>query len=244
MTTIRGDSLPAYASFSARVMAVLTDSVVIGSGLALIVLIGSVLDRVPGSGRVEAAAVWSLLILYEPLLVWRRGATVGHRRYGLRVVTADGARPGLPRAVVRYLVKAVLGLLSFVSMFFTRRHQALQDLLTQTQVVVVDPAGAPSYLMVREREPAWLGDPAPLWRRLVMIVIYLIVLGVLVAIGFALLPDDCVERQRCTAGQRILLDLAALVWLAGSVAIVLAGWRSWLPGARYRRHGVDPVTVI
>jgi uncharacterized RDD family membrane protein YckC len=236
-------SRPAYASFSARALALVTDLALTALGLVFLVFVGTALDQVPGSGRVEVALLWSLVLLYEPLLVSRRGATIGHRRYGLRVVMPDGARPSFPRAFARYVVKAILGILSFVPMFLTRRHQALQDLLTQTQVVVDDPAGAPAHLVVLEREPTWLDDVAPLWRRLVVIVVYLIVLLVAFVIAYAFVPSACVAQNQCTEGQRTILKLITLGWLAGNIAIVVAGLRGSLPGARRRRQVLAAVPV-
>jgi uncharacterized RDD family membrane protein YckC len=226
----------AYASLSARLAAFVADCVVIALGLVFLVLGGAALDRVPGSGRAEVALLWALILLYEPVLVWRRGATVGHRRYGLRVVTARGTPLGFGRAFVRYLVKAILGLLSFVPMFLTRRHQALQDLLTHTYVVVAEPAEAPSHHMVAEREPAWLSDVPPVWRRLIVSALYLAGLFLALAFAYGTLPSECVEHRQCSPGQRVAFELLTLGWLASSIGTAVIGWRGLLPGARRNRR--------
>ena len=127
------------------------------AALVLIVIGGSMLEAVPGSGRVQVILLWALILLYEPLQVWRRGATVGHRRRNLQVVAANGGRLGLFRSIARFAIKALFGVLSFAPMLFTRRHQALQDLITRSHIVR-DPLSAPHYHVVTER---WGHDCRP-----------------------------------------------------------------------------------
>src|SRR5215217_4317487 len=110
--------------------------------LVVITIIGAVTDDVPGSGRVVIVALLGVVLLYEPILVSVRGATIGHRRVDLQVVTGSGHRPGFGRALARYLIKAILGIPAFLTMMLTRRHQALQDILTGTTVQVRDPENA------------------------------------------------------------------------------------------------------
>ena len=83
----------------------------------------------PGSGRVLVVLFYGLIFLYEPLLVWGFGATIGQRaRTGLRVVDdATGGNPPFWRAFVRFVLKTVLGLPSGIAIAFTRRHQALRQ---------------------------------------------------------------------------------------------------------------------
>ncbi len=68
------------------------------------------------------------------------GRTLGKRVFGLRVVSLEGAAPGLPasltRSVLLFLdVFLTKGLLGAMLVLFTRRRQRLGDLLAQTMVV-------------------------------------------------------------------------------------------------------------
>src|SRR3712207_1593867 len=89
----------AYASFTARFRAVVIDSVVMVAGVVVIMVAAELTRGVPGAGRVLVAALFAEILLYEPLMVWRFGGTVGHRAANLRVVDeASGRNPGLLRA--------------------------------------------------------------------------------------------------------------------------------------------------
>jgi uncharacterized RDD family membrane protein YckC len=48
-----------------------------------------------------------------------------------------GSWPSFGRAFVRFLIKTILGVISFFTMELSRRHQAVHDLLTHTTVHVV-----------------------------------------------------------------------------------------------------------
>ena len=129
----------AYASFARRLQALTIDLVIVTFAFVAIAMLGDFARNVPGSGRVVVVAIYALLFLYEPVLVWRFGATLGHRAANLRIVddVSDGP-PTFWRSCARFAVKAVLGLYSFATMAFTRRHQAIHDMLTHTTVQIRD----------------------------------------------------------------------------------------------------------
>ncbi len=67
-----------------------------------------------------------------------KGATIGKRLLGVRVVDEGGGRIGFGRATVRHFAKilsAMPMMLGFVLALFTRKNQALHDLLAETVVV-------------------------------------------------------------------------------------------------------------
>lgn len=130
-----------YASFTRRLRASVIDAAIVGSGQVVFLFAAEVADSMPGGDRVTWAAYFGLLfllLLYEPLLVAFRGATVGHSRMNLCVVGPSGGHPNLGIAFARYIIKVVLGLPSFISMAFTSRHQAVHDVLTRTTVQIRD----------------------------------------------------------------------------------------------------------
>ena len=175
-----------------------------------------------------------MLLLYEPLQVWRRGTTVGHRRRNLQVVTLDGGRLGFVRSCARFAIKGLFGIVSFVPMFFTRRHQALQDVVTRTHVIVRDPLDVPSYHVVLEREPDWQTGLPSRGRRFAISVLYLLLLFVVWLTVLGSISEQCANSRVCTPGEAAVVQLSTWCWLAGCLAIALAGWRGMLPGARRR----------
>ncbi len=231
-----------YATFTGRVRALLVDTCIVAAGLVVVVIGADFAGRIPGSGRIAWLAMFALLVMYEPVLIWRRGATIGHARNHLRVVRVQtGRAPGFLLSFARYAAKVVLGLPSFVTMAFTRKHQAVHDWLTQTVVEVApdaDPDAAP-YYVERQDDP---GEVLPsAGRRLAIVVAYLIGILVLYAIVQRMIdPDGCAAEQSCVGGQRIAVEALTLAWLAVSFAATIAGWNGSLPGARRSPVPSDP----
>ena len=128
-----------YARASVRIRAALTDSVLFGVSLLTLLLLFEALDT-PSAVAMPVFFAWVVAVfLYEPVLVSWRGATVGHTLYNLVVLDGrTGHPPTFPRAIVRTFLKSLLGLVSFVVMSLTRKHQALHDLATGTVVEAVD----------------------------------------------------------------------------------------------------------
>jgi uncharacterized RDD family membrane protein YckC len=223
----------AYASFTARARALVIDAIVTISCLAVVMLAGAITSDVPGSGRVMIIAVIAIVLLYEPVLVSRRGATVGHRRVQLQVVTASGDSPGFFRAFARYLIKALLGLPAFITMMLTRRHQALHDLLTATTVRVLNPAHAASYHVSVERPADWMVGGPSIARRLLVIAGFLTLVFIVWAILITTsLSEGCLSQQQCTATEHVVNVGGMVFWLGASAACIVLGWRGQLPGAR------------
>jgi len=123
-------SPPLYANFPRRLNALSLDTVVLVVLSVLIFSLASVFEDVEPMRIALVILWWVVLLFYEPLLVWRLGGTVGHRAMNLRVFDNRTDRNvSLFQAVARFWVKALLGVLSFLTMNFSRRHQALQTSL-------------------------------------------------------------------------------------------------------------------
>ena len=230
-------SYVAYASFGARLRALVIDAAVIAALLAVLVIAGDLTRDVRGTGRVFLVLLLAVVFLYEPLQVWRYGGTIGHRKANLRVVAdATGDNPGFGRAFARFLIKSVLGIASFVSMALTRRHQAVHDSLTRTTVQIrdFDRARATDFAFERPLDPA-VQLPSGV-RRIVVTLLFL--LGAFVAMTVlmvTLVTPRCLDNDACTAGETLVVNIVSLSWLAGSLFLVVAGWRGRLWGARARR---------
>ena len=138
-----GGSPPLYANFPRRLNAISLDTVVLIASSALIFFVGSVFERVAAVRISLGIFWWFLLLFYEPLLVWRLGGTVGHRAMNLRV--ADNRTEGnvsLLKALARFWIKVFLGVFSFLTMNFSRRHQAVHDIVTNSSVRIRNTAKA------------------------------------------------------------------------------------------------------
>ena len=126
-----------YANFPRRLDALSVDSVVlVAFSLLVFVVLAPLLENLTAARVGLVICWWVTLFLYEPVLVWR-GGTIGHRIMNLRVVDNRTQRNvSLPKAVARFGLKALLGILSFFTMNFSRRHQAAHDILTNSSVQI------------------------------------------------------------------------------------------------------------
>ena len=163
----------------------------------------------------SVAAAW---LLYEPVLVAFAGGTIGHRRCNLRIVDdRTGANVSFLKAVLRTLIKAALGWVSFVSMLTTRRSQAIHDLLTRSTVQIRDLSQAGEHHYVRERmDHANPALPSRTRRGLV-------ILGYLAVAARRMLA----RAARSDRGRRVLERLSGCraVLPSGGLPFVRARWR-------------------
>jgi uncharacterized RDD family membrane protein YckC len=237
---------PRYGRFSRRLQAALIDVIVI-----LLAIYGAVFIAVTlNSQNLARTLGFSIAIgwlLYEPLLVALTGSTVGHYFRNLRVVdNRTGGNISFFKAVVRTVLKAVLGWLSFVTMATTRRHQAIHDLATQSTVQIRNLTKAsPHHYRGEQTELSSAAMPSA-GRRLLVIGLYLVVVTVVSTFIFAmaaenLLSPACLNRsRRCTYGEEIVqiaLSGIALIWIGVSIVFIVLGWRGRLIGARIGRAG-------
>lgn len=221
-----------YARFSRRFWALVVDTAVYAVSFVVMALGADLLRGVPAVATI-ALLLWVLFaLLYEPVLVSERGATIGHAYANCRVVDArTGEPPGFWRAFGRLWLKSFVGLFSFVFMATTRRHQALHDLAFGTVVEVRDPSRAREWEGVRERSAEGLTVPA--WRRIAVIagysVITFVALGVMMSFA---LSAGCLDFDQCSPRERLWESASGFVWLGVQAAIIVFGWRGRLPGAR------------
>jgi hypothetical protein len=121
----------------------------------------------------------------------------------------------------------------------------VHDLLTRSTVQIRDPAKAlPSHYSRERVELSSPGMPSR-WRRIVVIVPYLIasyIVVVLVVGGLyvsGLVSRACMhDYDRCSAGQFFLMVALNVAWLVGMAFCIGLGWRGRLWGARRRAETV------
>lgn len=137
-----GTRMPLYARFSRRFKGLFVDwllaLIVIYCGLSLSIAIGN-----DDFSRIVGFLIVAALLLYEPIMVSQTGGTIGHHFTNLRVVDdISHSNISFLKAVVRSLIKGVLGWFSFLTMLVGKRNQAVHDLLTGSTVQIRDPAKA------------------------------------------------------------------------------------------------------
>jgi uncharacterized RDD family membrane protein YckC len=244
LMTMLADAIPEspaqaqYARFSRRLRAMFVDWV-----LALVVIFGAILIAASVGNEIvsRVLAIFAVLffVLYEPLLVSRRGGTIGHWYTNLRVVDdRTGGNLPLRKAFIRAGIKAVLGAYSFVVMLATRRNQALHDLLTHSTVQIRNAAKARSGDYITERtELASPGLPSHV-RRIAVIVAYLALALLVYVFAFAVfygigaMSDACLDNDVCSASEKMLELASGIAFLFIAAAVIGLGWRGRLFGAR------------
>src|SRR5262249_33953985 len=154
------------------------------------------------------------------LLVAFAGGTIGHLRTNLRVVDdRTHGNVSFLKAVARAIIKAALGLPSFVTMLITRRSQAIHDLLTGSTVQVRDLSRAAPSLYVRERTELDSSTMPSGKRRAVFIIGYVVAVTVLLCFLVGVLTDvrvisaACVDDDQCTPRDDMILYSIMIGWL-------------------------------
>ncbi len=232
-----------YARFSRRFWALAIDSAVYAVSIVLLIVLLEVVRGADRSTRTAFLLWLGFLCLYEPILVWLRGATLGHMAANIRVVDLrTGGNPTFLRAFARFWLKAFVGLVAFAFMGTTRRHQALHDLAAGTTVEIADPEKALPAHFVTERDPlSTMGLPSRL-RRVLVILAYSMISWVL--LGVALIStqsEQCLERDfACTPGERLLERVLGLLFVGLLATWIVFGWNGRLLGARRTRQVVSP----
>lgn len=124
-----------YGGFWARFLALILDSIIVGTPLSLIFDIAFPIYlniAVPYLGSI-------LFIIYIVYLEGTSGSTLGKQIMGLRVVDArTGGSIGIPKAILRYVGKIISGMLllaGYIMAAFDKKTQALHDKIASTYVI-------------------------------------------------------------------------------------------------------------
>lgn len=223
---------PRYPRVYLRIRAALIDSVILAAAF-----FGSAmtLASIDVGGGFKFLIIAFLIFVLEPFLVSYSGSSIGHRLCGIKVQDRySGKNINIVLAVIRFFAKSMLGLYSFVLVVFTRRHQALHDVLTRSVVVFryPDQVSEMEYLHERDTEVEGFVYPAK-WRRILIILLYGFVSTILFNfLLFLLLSARCIESSICTSVEDGIVTLLSVTWLVCLVLIVVLGWKCRLFGAR------------
>jgi uncharacterized RDD family membrane protein YckC len=135
-----------YAGIATRAVALAIDVLIANAILfscgAILTLVASLVSDAKLDSSLEkflAGAAWLTVVGFYFVVFWTTaGQTPGMRVMALRVMTPAGARPGLPRSIVRLvgLGLAIIPLFAgFLPVLVDSRRRALQDFLAGTVVV-------------------------------------------------------------------------------------------------------------
>lgn len=234
-------SPPLYASFLRRVQALQVDAIVLMLALAVAV-VAAMQVKSDAIGRVIGFLLAAFILVYEPLFVSLRGGTPGHLQRNLHVVDErTGGRLSPAKAVLRSIVKFAFGWVSFLSMLFTRRSQALHDIVTGSTVRIRDPTVARSSDFVAERRPGSVLRGRSRWRVLAVTIAWLLVVFAIFMTALFLLVQGglvswtCIDSDRCTRTENLWVEAAFWISFLTMVGIIFLAWRGSLPGCRVRR---------
>jgi uncharacterized RDD family membrane protein YckC len=225
----------AYPRLIKRVRAVLIDSVLVPVAVFGTLILGDALGVSQPYGK--ALLLLGPIFILEPGLVAFTGGTVGHHLQGIRVTRTDGSSNiNILAATVRFVVKLLLGWLSFIFVLTTARHQAVHDLVARSMVVHKDLSGLPAHEVLSERaldRATYVYPPA--WRRVIVIVGYAVLATVALSIASALVSSaECAHGRQCTTIEVLLAIALDVLWIVGLGWITVRGWNGTLYGCR--RH--------
>lgn len=224
-----------YPRLIRRVRAVLVDSVLLPVTVLAVLILGDSLGVSSVYGKVVLVVL--PIIILEPGLVALTGGTVGHHLLKIRVAKRDGScNINIVAATVRFLVKLVLGWLSFIFVLTTSKHQAVHDLVAGSVVIHKDPTGLPGHEVLSERvqeTDAFIYPPT--WRRVAVIAAYWVLVTVGLIIASNLISSaECTKGYRCTPVDYLLNISLNVAWLVGIGWITVRGWSGRLLGSRRR----------
>ena len=124
-----------YATLFIRVKAAIVDFLVLmGLGLAVSTIL-SKFENVPDFVRIILFIL--IFILYDPIFTSTIGATIGHLIMGLRIRRSNDEDRKIifPIAIVSFILKALLGWVSLLTIAVIKKKKAIHDLVAGSVVL-------------------------------------------------------------------------------------------------------------
>ena len=124
-----------YASINDRVKAVLIDSLILLIFMYAFSVLFSFLGNVPNNIKVVS---WVLIfLLYDPLMTAFNGGTIGHSAANITVRRSNNIDKNIafPNAMLRFLLKSLLGWISLISISFSDNKTAIHDKAVNSVVI-------------------------------------------------------------------------------------------------------------
>ncbi len=236
------DGQTAYPRLIRRIQAVLIDGVIMPvAAIAIMTGVG----RMGYDGVFAASAAILTVFVLEPFLVTITGGTIGHHLLGIRVINSQTMLSlGIFRSTLRLLVKTTFGLFSLIVVLTSRKHQAIHDYISGSIVVIKNPNALPGYEVLEERDVEEDGYVYPTKvRRIAAIALYSMILFVVYLFIFALLmTKECINTNICSGYDQAVSVVSQLLWLVGTVVLIVLGWRGRLWGCRRKQKDVAGIS--
>jgi len=116
-----------YAGVADRVKAAVTDGIVIFAFMLSITYAFAQFKHVHDNAKIIAFAF--IFLLYDPIFTSVFGGTIGHMVLGIRIKREKNKMKNIlfPLAIVRYILKALLGWISLLTVMGSEKRQAIHD---------------------------------------------------------------------------------------------------------------------
>ena len=126
-----------YPGVFDRVKAMVTDSIVIIVFMFVASYAFSLFDNVPDYARLIVFVF--IFLLYDPLFTSIFGGTIGHMMVGIRVKRESNEQKNIlfHLAILRFIVKAFLSIISLFTVFGNEKRKAIHDYLVGSVVIYV-----------------------------------------------------------------------------------------------------------
>lgn len=176
------------------------------------------------------------LLLFEPMCMSISGSTIGQHLVGIKVASRKtGKNLFILRAILRYVVKVVVGFYSVITMAVTHRRQSFHDVVSGSVVLFKDDARAPERYILRENVNDDRVKPGIL-RRLAVILLYLFLVNIVFGfLSLFLAPAECWGGGPCTESREMRVVLASIAFIGSVLLILVLGCLCKLPGAYYKK---------
>ena len=127
-----------YAGIAERFKAIILDGFVIISFMITMMLIFSFIGDV--SQYIKASVFLLIVVLYDPLFTTLFGGTLGHMMSGIRVKRESDETKNIifPLAVLRYILKLILGWISLLVIPASSKKRAIHDAIAGSVVLIKD----------------------------------------------------------------------------------------------------------
>jgi uncharacterized RDD family membrane protein YckC len=124
-----------YPGVFDRIKAIMTDGIVIVVYMFVASYIFSLFESVPDNARIIAFVF--IFLLYDPIFTSLFGGTIGHMMLGIRVKRESDEQKNIlfHKAILRYLVKVLLGWVSLLTVSGNKKRKAIHDFLVGSVVV-------------------------------------------------------------------------------------------------------------
>lgn len=128
-----------YPGILDRVKAMMTDGIMV-----LVLSLGvtyffSLFEDVPNNAKIIAFVF--IFVLYDPIFTSICGGTVGHMLIGIRVKREVNENKNVlfPLAILRFIVKVLLGFISLLTVTNTKKRKAIHDYIVGSVVIYASP---------------------------------------------------------------------------------------------------------